>query len=67
MKSKTTKPSRSQKSHVEKQFVDKSGSKREKMGKIMDTTRDVNHPKGKMVKEDAPMKKKKIATTKKGK
>lgn len=50
-KSKITKPSRSQKAHIEKPFVDKSGSKAEKMGKIMDTTRDVNHPKGGMVKE----------------
>ena len=51
MKSKTTKPSKSQKKHIEKPFVDKSGSKAEKFGKIMDTTRDVNHPKGGTVKE----------------
>ena len=51
MKKKITKSSRSQTSHIERPFVDKSGSKLEKMGKIMDTTRDVNHPKGGMVKE----------------
>ena len=49
---KINKPSRSQTSHIERPFVDKSGNKKEKMGKIMDTTRDVNHPKGGMVKED---------------
>lgn len=48
---KITKPSKSQTRHIEKPFVDKSGSKAEKMGKIMDTTRDVNHPKGGTVKE----------------
>jgi hypothetical protein len=47
----TTKPSKSQKKHIEKPFVDKSNKKSEKMGKIMDTTRDVNHPKGGTVKE----------------
>ena len=51
MKKKLTKPSKSQQKHIERPFVDKSGSKAEKMGKILDTTRDVNHPKGGKVKE----------------
>ena len=51
MKKKITKPSKSQLKHIEKPFVDKSGAKAEKMGKIMDTTRDANHPKGGTVKE----------------
>lgn len=64
MKKKITKPSKAQVKHVEKPFVDKSGNKAEKMSKIMDTTRDVNHPKGGTVKEDAVIKRKKIAKSK---
>lgn len=51
MKKITTKPNKSQTKHIERPFVDKSGAKSEKMGKIMDTTRDVSHPKGGTVKE----------------
>ena len=61
---KITKPSRSQQSHIERPFIDKSGNKQEKLGKIMDTTRDVNHPKGGMVKEDSIMKGKKETKSK---
>lgn len=61
---KITKPNKSQLKHIEKPFIDKSGNKSEKLGKIMDTTRDVNHPKGGMVKEDAITKRKQIGKSK---